>query len=250
MGFFSGTDPTNSQATDTLIDLYEEMGGEVVERIGLEQGQSSFQPAIDRMPWEEIDAFWIAYNTTDGIAFMRQWAQSDAADTLGYLQEWAYNEKFVSEMGSLLEGKELVTQTPLPENPRQQALESKFTERFDVEWLPLFCSTYYDTLNVSMLALHASGETGSIEAQRKAIQRNIRRVSTPPGTEVTTFGEGKEALDSGEEINYQGAGSTCNFTTHGNVFTPIAVFDITPEGFEQSQTLAESTLRERVGENY
>jgi hypothetical protein len=40
---------------------------------------------------------------------------------------------------------------------------------------------------------------------------------------VTTFAEGKEALDNGDEINYTGASNPQNFDENGNVVGPFNV---------------------------
>jgi branched-chain amino acid transport system substrate-binding protein len=250
LGIYHGTDPTTIQPADSLQAVFEDLGGEVVQRIELQQDKSTYQAELNRMPWDEVDAFAIIFTLDGTIVFLQDWLQSDGTDTTGYLHEAVFNEKFFGEMGSNLVDKDTFTLSAFPGNPRQAALEEKFKSQYDKEWLPLFCPSFYDKANVVLLALHASGETGSIEAQREAIQRNVRSVATGEGTTVTTFGEGKEALDNGEAINYQGAASTADFTSNGNIYTPVGVFDIAESGFERTSLLPEDQLREMIGDEY
>jgi ABC-type branched-subunit amino acid transport system substrate-binding protein len=251
VGTFQGPDLVESQPTETFIDVFTEQGGQVVKKITVPKDQTDYTSILGQMPWGDIDAFYTTLKLTNGIPFMRQWAQSNGKDTVGLLQAWAFNEKFIEQMGSLLEGKNLVTHTsnPTGRDPHER-FEKIYKEYTDHFWSPKFSPTGYDAVNTAMLALHASGETGSIEDQRTAIEKNIRRVSNPPGEEVSTFEEGKAALDEGKEINYEGAGSKCNFSQFGNVFGPVSIMDITPDGFEELQVISQEELADATEGNY
>jgi uncharacterized Ntn-hydrolase superfamily protein len=89
--------------------------------------------------------------------------------------------------------------------------------------------------------MHRAGEVS-----HEAIERNIGPVSRGDGTEVMTFAEGKEALDNGEEINYQGALTNANFTDNGNVWGNVEVAEATADGFETRSVVEASTLQERI----
>jgi len=147
-----------------------------------------------------------------------------------------------------LEGKDLLTYGA---QPRDSEAYDRVKQKFDnkdhsEEWLPQFTPAAYDSTVIPMLALHRSGETGSISAIREAIQRNVQAVSNPPGKQVTSFKEGKEALDNGEEINYEGGATNCNFTAHGNVLAPVALFQLTPEALENQEVISTELLNEFV----
>ena len=86
------------------------------------------------------------------------------------------------------------------------------------------------------------------ETSPEAIQRSIGDVAREGGTTVITFAEGKEALDNGDEINYEGAVTNCDFTEHGNVWGDVAVERITPDGFENEFTIQADRLQESIDE--
>jgi hypothetical protein len=93
------------------------------------------------------------------------------------------------------------------------------------------------------LALHRGGE-----ATPAAIERNLGPVTRSGGTEVNTFAAGKEALDAGEEINFQGAGTTVDFTGFGNVLGSVAIYEATGSAFEVIETIDAGELSDAVTE--
>jgi ABC-type branched-subunit amino acid transport system substrate-binding protein len=245
LGVLTGTTPTILGPTNQFKSGYTGNGGEVVTEIKLQAGQSDYSTKLGQMPWDEIDAFWHSFTKSDMIVFLRQWAESEGADTPGFLQEAGNNQDVINQMGDQLEGKDLITYGAEPEqSTAYERVKQKFDERNEnEEWLPQFTPAAYDDVTIGMLALHKSGATGSIEEIREGIQRNVRAVSTPPGTTVTSFKEGKEALDNGDEINYEGATTNCNFTKHGNVLSPVGLFQLTPGGLETEEVIATDTLK-------
>jgi len=248
IGVFTGTTPTILGPTEQFLSGFTNNGGEVVEEIQLQAGQSDYSTKLGNMPWDDIDAFWHSFTKSDMIVFLRQWAESEGADTPGFLQEAGNNMDVVNQLGDGLEGKDLLTYGA---QPRDSEAYDRVKQKFDnkdhsEEWLPQFTPAAYDSTVIPMLALHRSGETGSISAIREAIQRNVQAVSNPPGKQVTSFKEGKEALDNGEEINYEGGATNCNFTAHGNVLAPVALFQLTPEALENQEVISTELLNEFV----
>lgn len=245
IGVFTGTTPTILGPTEQFLAGFTGNGGEVVKEIQLQAGQSDYSTKLGNMPWGEIDAFWHSFTKSDMIVFLRQWADSEGADTPGLLQEAGNNMDVINQLGDKLEGKDLITYGAEPrDSAAYNRIKKKFDNRdHDQEWLPQFTPAAYDSVVIPMLALHRSGETGSITAIREAIERNVRAVSNPPGTKVTSFKQGKEALDNGKEINYEGGATNCNFTKHGNVLAPVALFQLTPDGFNTEDVMSTEQLR-------
>jgi len=101
----------------------------------------------------------------------------------------------------------------------------------------------YDWVYIAALAIERAGESS-----HDAIQQNIGPVARPGGTEVASFQEGKEELDNGNEISYQGAGSRCNFTGNGNVIGSAQVDRVTPGGYETLREYSESDFQDIIGQ--
>ena len=71
---------------------------------------------------------------------------------------------------------------------------------------------------------------------------------TEDSVEVTSFEEGKEELEAGNEINYQGATSNFNFTDKGNIATPGTTFEVSVEDatFTQDERISEEEIAEII----
>jgi len=88
-----------------------------------------------------------------------------------------------------------------------------------------FSSHSYDAAFLIGLAAQKAGEfTGT------AIAQNIKSVSRPPGEKIVAGAEGfqkaRELLDSGEQINYQGASSNCNLNCFVEPYNRFSVNEI------------------------
>ena len=88
-----------------------------------------------------------------------------------------------------------------------------------------FITNAYDAMAVIGLAAHAAKVKG-VELTSGNIRDNLRAVANPPG-EVVKPGEFIKAvdlLDQGKKINYEGAAGSVDFDQHGDVITPIEVW--------------------------
>ncbi len=88
-----------------------------------------------------------------------------------------------------------------------------------------FITNAYDGMAVIGLAAHAAKVKG-IELTSRNIRDNLRAVANPPG-EIIRPGEFIKAmglLNQGREINYEGAAGSVDFDKHGDVITPIEVW--------------------------
>jgi hypothetical protein len=92
-------------------------------------------------------------------------------------------------------------------------------------------------MNIIALAAQRAGE-----ASRQAITENINPVARPDGTEVTTFSEGKEELEAGNEINYQGASNPQDFNENGDPVGPFSVLEVSDGSWTSVTTFSATDL--------
>jgi hypothetical protein len=79
------------------------------------------------------------------------------------------------------------------------------------------------------------------------VVNNIPAVAKPDGTMVQTFEEGKELLNDGEAINYDGASSGCDFV-NGDAFPPLAVQQFTDGECTEFRVYEQSDIAVSTGD--
>jgi len=107
---------------------------------------------------------------------------------------------------------------------------TKFNEYYKAEYGRLppkpFITNAYDATAVIGLAAYAAKVKG-LPLTSANIRDNMRAVANPPG-EVVIPGEFQKAfglLKAGKAINYEGAAGSVDFDKHGDVVTPIEIWE-------------------------
>jgi ABC-type branched-subunit amino acid transport system substrate-binding protein len=237
IGILNGTSAGETGYADAFQRAYESLGGTVATRVEVPEGQSSYQSQIDRLFGTDFDAWLLALTLEDATVAVQNWRQGDYGGGL-ILESGLLTPDLIDAIGEQAEGALAAAGTT--QGPGFDAFEPKFKEAGDGE-LHTWAASSYDSVNVIALAMHRAGEVS-----HEAVERNIGPVSRGDGTTVQTFAEGKEVLDSGEEINYQGALTNADFTQHGNVWGDVRVAEVTPDGFETRSVIEANTLKESI----
>jgi ABC-type branched-subunit amino acid transport system substrate-binding protein len=239
MGVLNGTGAGESGYADSFIETYEGLGGTIAQRVEVQEGSTSYQSQIDRLFEADFDAWLLALALEDATTAIQNWSQGGYGRQL-LLEDGLMSEDLISAVGEEAEGGWIAAGST--QGPNYDSFESKFKEAGDAD-IHTWGVASYDATNVLALAIHRAGE-----ASHDAIQQNIGPVAREGGTTVSTFAEGKEALDNGEEINYEGAVTNVDFTQHGNVWGDVAVSQISPDGFNEQFSIGADTLQENISE--
>ncbi|MCX8103338.1 MAG: ABC transporter substrate-binding protein [Candidatus Bipolaricaulota bacterium] len=89
-----------------------------------------------------------------------------------------------------------------------------------------FMANAYDAVIVLALAMQRAGKADSL-----AMRDALRSVANPPGEIVSAGAEGMkrafQLLKENREIDYEGAAGAVNFDAHGDVITPIEIWQYT-----------------------
>ena len=237
IGLMNGTTSGERGWTDAFTDAYQNLGGTVAKRVEVSPGQSSYQSSLNVLFQADFDAWALAFALEDATTVIREWANAGYGKQL-LLEDGLLSEDLIGAVGSQAEGALIAAGST--EGPNYGDFESKFKSAGDAD-IHTWGVASYDATNVIALAIHRAGE-----ATPEAIQQNIGPVSRQGGTSVSTFAEGKEALDSGEEINYEGAVTSVDFTQFGNVWGDVGVQEVTPDGFQHVDTVTGDTLKEAI----
>jgi ABC-type branched-subunit amino acid transport system substrate-binding protein len=216
-------------------------GVEVVNSVEVEAGASSYQAALNRLHNTDFDAMVMSFALEDAITAIRNF-DSGGYDSALLMSDGLKHNDLVNEVGGALP-EENYSALGGASGPHLDQMVSAYDEKYDTTDMgddnhPWAISAY-DALNVIALAIHRAGEYDA-----KAIEKNIRAVTSKSGKQVTTFADGKEALDNDEEINFAGAMSNVNFTSKGDVTADTAIFAGSSDGWEQLDPIAASDIQE------
>lgn len=211
---------------------------EIVKTLEVAEGKTTYQSEVSRLFESDFDAWALALGAKDAITLMKNWIEGGYGKPLIGEDTLAQAEVY-NTLGDQLSQVDVRVAKPSSSGPVAEQVRSRFNDRWpDVDLNPWGLASYEATI-VPALAAHRAGS-----ADPKDIEKNIGPVARGPGKKVETFEAGKNALDDGDEINFQGAGSTVNFTGDGNVVGPTVVEQVTPEGAEEVDTVSEESVKE------
>lgn len=224
---------TQSLATVT-VNHFEENGGELVKEINLPANASDFRGEVQQIVDADPDIVYLGALEDVGSQFVQNYAEV-GADIPLIVSDEITNQNFID----LFDGNEVegILGVTLASGPSADAFAQKHTEEFDSSPGPFAASTY-DAVNVTALATEQAGE-----AERSAVPDGLRAVGGPPGTEVTTFPEGKDALANDNDVNLVGAATPLNFNEFGDVLGPVAIQQVSDGEWSVAEVIPESDLQ-------
>jgi ABC-type branched-subunit amino acid transport system substrate-binding protein len=237
MGILNGTSAGERGWADSFQEAFENLGGTVGKRVEVSEGQSSYQSSLNVLFQADFDAWALAAGLEDATTIVRDWSAGGYGKQL-LLEDGLMDPDLIEAVGDEAEGSWIAAGST--QGPNYSKFEPKFDEAGDAD-IHTWGVAAYDATNVIALAVHRAGS-----ADPTAIERNIGPVTREGGTTVSTFPEGKEALDAGEEINYEGAVTPVDFTEFGNVWGDVAVSTVSPDGFSEEFAITADTLKETI----
>lgn len=213
----------------------EAFSGEVVATVGYDPKTADYTSTLDQVFADDPDAIGFVGYPENGGTILRQW------DEAGFGGEWVHaegvnNPDFWAELPEITEGH-YVTSPEAAEAPGAEAFEEKIGESNT-----LFAAHAYDAMMLMALAMQKAGE-----ASGSAIANNIRSVSRPPGETITVgeFETGKQILQDGGEVNYDGASSSVDLNQN---LEPLNSYSIIQVSDGETETLETIPAEEFEGE--
>lgn len=192
----------------------------------------------------DFDAWFFSGGIDQAIQAVTAWAEGGYADTPLMLAEDVQTQKLANQVSDSVPSDAIVTSgTASAAGKAKQHYHDLGNEIHGSDFNPApFGYSRYDSMIVGALAIHRAGTTDPVE-----VHKNLGPVGRGPGKEVTSFKEGKEALDNGEDINYQGSLTNVNFNEYGDVAGAVSVMDIKNGEWTQTDTIAANRIKELLG---
>ena len=189
----------------------EDAGIELTDFVVYNPGQPSYQAELISVLSHEPDAIFLAGGQESGVTVIKE------ATSGGFEGEWLFTadlavpEIFNAAGADLLNGRAYVEFADADNSLAEyKAFEALHIEKAGGDPGP-FAANSFDMINLIALSLEASGQCSG-----EGINSVIRDVADG-GEAVSTFAEGKAAVASGKDINYEGASGPLVFDESGTV---------------------------------
>lgn len=220
------------------------------ERVPVQPGADSYRSELDRLYEGDTSVLGIAMGVPSATTLVNNWNDGGYGGNL-MLSNPLRNPDMVENVGGVAASMDgwMRVSVPAISGPYADTYLSEldsFVSRDDNDYPSdlgpnNWSASSYDSFTLAALAIHAAGSTDHTE-----IQKNIGPIARPGGTKVSTFAEGKEALDNGEDIDFVGAQTTVDFNQFGDVFNAARIFQVTESDFQQNDTVSAEDIRSNL----
>ncbi|PKP85598.1 MAG: amino acid ABC transporter substrate-binding protein [Alphaproteobacteria bacterium HGW-Alphaproteobacteria-2] len=189
----------------------ERQGGEVIREVIYNPDQPSYRAEVEEIFGTDPDGVFIPGLLTDFTSIVKEYYRAGFDTPITSLSIAAdANGKFIENVGAeLAEGIHHFQPAPPLDSPNYKRFVREMGAPEDTIFL--FAGNAYDQLSVAALAIEKAGTT-----EARQWTRVIPAVSNPPGTRVLDPVEALELVRRGEEIDFIGAGSDCDFNDIGD----------------------------------
>ncbi|WAL62682.1 ABC transporter substrate-binding protein [Thermocoleostomius sinensis] len=218
-----------------FIEAFEALGGTVLNK----DYPTRYPPEASSLTFEAFEAFSPYAGEPDAVvaalddqggallltaAYEAGLSQGTPVLIAGNIQP----QSLLEEINKFYDGKEVLKgafgAVPRASGPALDNFIELWKERLG-ETPGAYVAHTWDAVALLMLAAQAaSSNDGAL------IKEQLAMVANPPGVEVTNICTGLKLLKSGQDIDYQGAGSNLNLDEHGDVVGNYDVWTVNDEG--------------------
>ncbi|WP_460452373.1 ABC transporter substrate-binding protein [Alsobacter sp. SYSU BS001988] len=207
--------------TEGFRKAWEAKGGKVVESVVYEPNQPTYRSELQKVLAANPDVIVTGSYLADTTIFMREWFQT-GQPVKWIMPGWAASPDLVKAVGpDLVEGVISVDSVSNENAASYKAYDEAYRKAMGQPGQAnVYAAMTWDMVHVLALAMEAANS-----ADAQAINAKIREIANPPGQQVYSFADGKEALKRGK-INFEGASSVLDFDQYGDVTPDFGVFFI------------------------
>ena len=203
---------------------FEDYGVTPAEVVEFTPGKASYRSEVQQALAAEPDGIVLVASPEDSVRVMTNAFQA------GYQGGWFMtqdqtNAEFIELAGpELVEGVFGLEEVASADSAdRNRAFEEAY-KAYSGEEVKIFGTNTYDSMTViALAALRAQRDGGAVT--RESLAASIRAVSSPGADKVavTSYAEGKAALEAGKEVDYQGLVGPIDFDDYGNIAAPFGI---------------------------
>lgn len=219
-----GDAPAMISFQDPIAESFEDYGTPVLANMLFTPGKTSYRTEVQEALANDPDVIVLVASPEDSARVMQAAFQAGYEGTWFVTQDQTTNDYIELATPELTEGIYGLEEVADPESADlNEAFQQRYKEHSGLD-VQIFGTNTYDAMNVIGLAmLRAAREDGEIT--RATITANIRAVTDPGDDKVVVhdYTSGKEALEAGNEVDYQGLVGPIDFDEYGNITAPFAI---------------------------
>ena len=211
---------------DNFMATVKAGGVTVTDNLIYEDKKPSYRSEITRVLATNPDLIMLEGYAPDSVVIAKElYRLSYKGAILG--PAFSINAKFIEGAGAdVAEGVWAIDPAPSFDSPAYKQFLASVPTADKNPYAP----QAWDHMTLVGLALAA----GRGEASGTVIKDNLRTISNPPGTAVTSYEEGARLLREGKKINYEGASGSCDFDAQGDILSrPFGVYQVRQGKVEQ-----------------
>ncbi|OZI79627.1 ABC transporter substrate-binding protein [Bordetella genomosp. 2] len=206
---------------DYFRQSWEAGGGKLSEYVIYEPNQTTYRTELSKVLATKPDVIALGSYRPDATILLREWFQT-GQDCKFIMPGWTANEDLVKALGKeATEGIISISNVAAHDHEAYKRFAGKFRAKMNRE-PDIFAAQSYDMVITLALAIEAAGPAAS----SGEVNGHIKSVAAG-GQKVSSFEQGRDALKSGADIDYEGASSSLNFGAHGETVPDFGVFEIT-----------------------
>ena len=215
---------------DNFTTAVKSAGLTVTDSLIYEDKKASYRSEITRVLATNPELIMLLGYTPDSVVMAKElYRAASKGAVLG--PAFAINAKFVEGAGAeVAEGVWAIDPAPSFDSPAYKQFTAAVPQADKNPYAP----QSWDHMTLVGLALAARRG----EASGTAIKENLRTISNPPGTAVTSYEDGARLLAEGKKINYEGASGSCDFDAIGDILSrPFGAYQVRKGKIEQVATI-------------
>lgn len=225
---------------EPIVRGIQEFGSQLASNTKYSTGKESYRSEVQAVLKVNPDVIVLVGEPADSARIMQDAFQAGYEGTWFVTQDQT-NADYVELAGpELVEGVLGLTET-VPEGAGD--LLAQFTKRLGDE-PKIFQTNTYDAVNVAALAMVAASQAGD-KITGPAIDGRLDEVANANDGDVvvSSFTDGKKALEAGKGIDYQGLSGPVDFDKFGNIISPFTIQQVKDGKFSKVATVDANDLR-------
>jgi branched-chain amino acid transport system substrate-binding protein len=208
-----------------FVDRFQSLGGEVIGRVDYPSPPPAgydYAGTLDQLFSSNPDVIFIACFQTDGIEFLNAWKAEGGFTGGWYVADGLMDASVASTVGIAQTNGITGTTFARPDNAAYKYFLDSYLAAYDGNQPGTRSAEAYDAAMLVALSMTKAKSTKAADWRTY-----LRELANPPG-EVVIPGEyrkGVDLINSGADINYEGAAGSVDIDAVGDVAAPIGLWE-------------------------